>query len=667
YGGVACLPLSAKQHARLAAAVRAAKLPNARVERSGDWTLLRRPGALPGSADWTHQYADAANTVVSKDKLVRAPLGLLWFGGSSNASILPRHGHGPSEQVVGGRLFIEGPSSLRAQDVYTGRILWERELPGFGKPYDNTSHQPGANALGSNYSSAPDGVYAAYGGRCLWLDPATGETIAEFTLPPAEGEDKSPGWGFVSVCDDLLIAGASPMIFDGEQPIGVKDNWDATCSAQIVVLDRHSGEVLWARDARLAFRHNTICAGDGRLFCIDRLPDAVVAKLARRGKKPTTPPALIAMDLHTGRELWTTSEEIFGTWLSYSSRNGLLIEAGRPSRDMLTDEPGDRMRAYRADDGTVVWDKSFKYQGPPLLHGDTIITQAQAFNMLTGERLMRPDPLTGVACPWSFKRMYGCNTAIASEYLLTFRSGAAGFYDLAGDGGTGNIGGFKSGCTSNLIVADGVLNAPDYTRTCTCSYQNQTSLALVHMPDVEMWTFNSFDTGDAPIKRLGLNLGAPGDRRAADGTLWLEYPVVGGPSPKLQVSVTPDDARMFRRHSSRVSGEGLSWVAASGAVGITELRVRLVPEGAQPLTYTVSLHFSEPDEVEPGRRVFDVLVQGQPVITGLDVVAQAGGRLRGLVKTVEGVTVADELVVQLRPRPQGLPPVLCGLEVVAQE
>jgi len=25
---------------------------------------------------------------------------------------------------------------------------------------------------------------------------------------------------------------------------------------------------------------------------------------------------------------------------------------------------------------------------------------------------------------------------------------------------------------------------PHYTRTCTCSYQNQTSLALVHMPDV---------------------------------------------------------------------------------------------------------------------------------------------------------------------------------------
>ena len=49
---------------------------------------------LPGSADWTHEHADASNTRVSRDQLVKAPLGLLWFGGSSNEAILPRHGHG---------------------------------------------------------------------------------------------------------------------------------------------------------------------------------------------------------------------------------------------------------------------------------------------------------------------------------------------------------------------------------------------------------------------------------------------------------------------------------------------------------------------------------------------------------------------------------------------
>ena len=116
---------------------------------------------------------------------------------------------------------------------------------------------------------------------------------------------------------------------------------------------------------------------------------------------------------------------------------------------------------------------------------------------------------------------------------MTFRSGAAGYFDYCNDGGTGNFGGFRSSCTNNLIVAGGLLNAPDYTRTCTCLYQNQTSLAMIHMPEAEMWT--SFGTKEikGPIQRVGILLGAPGDRKAEDGTLWLEAPSVGGVSPAV--------------------------------------------------------------------------------------------------------------------------------------
>ena len=118
YGGAACLAMPADSYEEFAGWVAAAQLPNAEVKRAGEFTVLTREGALPGSGDWTHQYGDAANTGVSKDSLVRAPLGLLWFGGSSNVTILPRHGHGPPEHVVDGRLFIEGPESMRAMDVY---------------------------------------------------------------------------------------------------------------------------------------------------------------------------------------------------------------------------------------------------------------------------------------------------------------------------------------------------------------------------------------------------------------------------------------------------------------------------------------------------------------------------------------------------------------------
>ena len=46
-------------------------------------------------------------------------------------------------------------------------------------------------------------------------------------------------------------------------------------------------------------------------------------------------------------------------------------------------------------------------------------------------------------------------------------------YDLLTEAGTGNLGGFRSGCTSHLVVAVGVLNAPDSTRTWPfCTVRN---------------------------------------------------------------------------------------------------------------------------------------------------------------------------------------------------
>src|SRR5262249_3652853 len=160
------------------------------------------------------------------------------------------------------------------------------------------------------------------------------------------------------------------------------------------------------------------------------------------------------------------------------------------------------------------------------------------------------------------------------------------------------------GCTNNLVVASGVLTAPEYTRTCTCSYQNQTSLALVPMPDAEMWTYFGHAEPTGVIRRLGINFGAPGNRRAPDGTLWLEYPRAGGPSPRVQVMTNPASPDWFRRHSSWVQDGGLKWVGASGARGLTSAVVTLAPPpwpysfapSPDPLaervrTYTVRLHF----------------------------------------------------------------------------
>ena len=714
FGGVAVFTMQADVAKSLAVRLKD-RLTGAAWKTVGEVSLLVREGALPDSANWTHEHADAANTRVSQDKLVKAPLGLLWFGGSSNEAILPRHGHGPQPQVVDGRLFIEGVDLLRATDIYTGRILWEAKLPGLGNLYDNTAHQPGANASGTNYVATPDGIYVALGSECLKLNPATGRQMASYRLPPVPGANAAPLWGYLNVVDDYLVGGGDP-VFDASflrasskrppvasdddgfksktvppvKPVGpakpvesgkvaepakpvepadkaVKsENDNYSSSNRLVVFDRRSGKVIWTATARSGFRHNAICIGGGRMYCIDRLSGAQMSRLKRRGETPRFAPRLVVFDMSSGDEIWSTETDVFGTWLSYSVERDVLVESGRTARDTLSDEPKG-MRAYRGNSGSVLWtDRTL--DGPAMIHHDTILLAGSACELLTGAKRMREHPLTGESVEWTWSRNYGCNTPVASEHLLTFRSGAAGYFDFCNDGGTGNLGGFRSSCTNNLIVAGGVLSAPDYTRTCTCRYQNQTSLALVHMPEVETWTSFGALTPKQPIRRLGINLGAPGDRKSDNGTLWLEYPSAGGSSPSLTVKISPEKPAWFRRHSSQIDGPGLPWVAASGAQGLTSFDIKLGDADSPARRYTVRLHFAEPDDVQPGQRVFDVLLQGERVATDLDVVKEAGGRHRSLVKEFVGQMVAEELEIDFAPRAAAKTPrsILCGVEIVAE-
>jgi outer membrane protein assembly factor BamB len=675
YGGVACLPLAPKHRPVVVRLVSSDPiLAAARVRDAGPWLLLSREGGLPGAGQWTHEHADAANTRVSHDQLVKAPLGLLWFGGPGNQPILPRHGHGPQPQVIDGRLFLEGVDCLRCLDIYTGRLLWQVELPGLGKAYDNMAHQTGANANGTNYISTRDAIYVAHRNACLLLDPATGKTLRQFRLPLLPGEKEPPEWNYLSAIGDDLVAGCNPRSTDTKPKRPGSTPKAIPSSRYLAILDRHTGVVRRVVEARVrgnGFRHNAICAGNGRLFAIERPAEDQPQRLPKHTNPSSGSEArLIRVDLKSGGEVWSVHQEVFGTWLSYSEKYDILLESGRTARDSLWDEPRG-MRAYQGERGKVLWFRK-DYLGPAMIHGDWVLKNndpsagsGSACDLKTGAPIRRTDPLTGKLIDWSWVRTYGCNTPMASEHLLTFRSGAAGYFDLSGDGGTGNLGGFRSGCTNNLVVAGGVLAAPDYTRSCTCSYQLQTSLALVHDPEVEMWTYFGSRLIPGVVRDVGIKLGAPGGRKADDGTMWLEYPPVGGPSPRLPVRTTPAQPERFRFHSSLVEGSGPRWLTASGLKGLTALTIQLAGTETKERSYVVRLHFLEPDGLPAGRRRFSVSLQGKEVLHDLDISAEAGGPGRPLVKEIKGVLVGKELSVKLSPEGSSAGPVLCGVEVHA--
>ncbi len=612
YGGV--MHLLAKEDRRgLAEMINGMNLEQARVEVLPHSVAIRREGALPGSADWTHQYGNIANTVKSNDRRVKLPLGVLWFGGSSNMDVLPRHGHGPPEQVVGGRLFIQGMNCLSARDVYTGRVLWKREFQDLGtfdvyydstyenvplNPKYNQVHIPGANGRGTNYVVTDEAVYIVEGSVCHALDPATGRTVHQFHLPPSDSGDQEQ-WGYVGVYQDVLIGGLGFAMYRGRNDLSFESDQrlkssragfgskslDRAASAALVGFDRHSGKQLWQVEAKHSFWHNGIVAGREQIYCLDKNPQQIEEAMRRRGRSRPDSYRIVALDYRSGEVNWEVSDGIFGTWLGYSEEHDLLLQAGAKASDRLYAEVAQGMAVYAGTDGTLQWkNETLDYAGPCILHNDLIITNANSYSesagayyLKSGKPKLVKHPLTGKLQPWKITRAYGCNNIIASENLLTFRSGAAGFFDLLTNAGTGNLGGFKSGCTSNLVVANGVLNAPDYTRTCSCAYQNQTSLALVHMPEIDVWSVNtaaSVASSGERILGLGVNLGAPGDRRDPEGLLWLEHPTVAGASPPVSIELNPE-ARFFQHHSSAMKESDRPWVLASGVEGVSDMRVSL--------------------------------------------------------------------------------------------
>jgi PQQ-like domain/Malectin domain len=276
---------------------------------------------------------------------------------------------------------------------------------------------------------------------------------------------------------------------------------------------------------------------------------------------------------------------------------------------------------------------------------------------VVGERV---NPLTGVREPRAIVKSYGCDGGFDYGLMFTMRSGTAAYYDKRIESGTIHISGPRSGCTNSIIPANGLLNVPYFYQGCTCSYPLPVGLALYHMPaEYEQWTVWGPGKPQA-IQRLGINLGAPGDRVTDSGTLWLDYPVVGGPSPELAVTVEPENATPFYHHSLWIEGGiGWPWVAASGLTGVSSVRI----DGLKKSEYTVRLYFAESDTVDSGQRVFDVSLQGQPVIESLDIVSETGGRMRSLVWEFHNVTADGSLKVTLHAS-NGIP-TLSGIELIA--
>ena len=420
-------------------------------------------GPLEGAGQWTHQYADAANTCCSTDSVVQGPLGMAWFR-DSDLDSPSRHGRGPAPLFMDGRLFVEGTNAIRAVDAYNGRRLWEYPLPNILKPY-HAEHLVGTAGTNSNFCITKDGLYVRVGKSCLRLDAVTGKKLGEFEAPQADS--KPAPWGYIACDQGLLFGSLADTRHVVKYAYGKSDmNQLFTESTALFAHDAVTGKPKWSYNAKPSIRHNAIAIGGGKVYLIDR-PLAAKDLLGGDKEKKHPPGELVALDAATGKELWRSKDNVYGTMLALSTASDTLLMSYQATRFKLPSEVGGRLAAFKASSGERRWDIEAKYITRPLINGKTIYAEGGAWDVLTGAKR-----------DFVFKRSYGCGQMAGSTNLMVFRSATLAYFDLLSPKGVIDYGGIRPGCWINAIPAGGMVLIPDATAGCQCSYLNQAWIAL---------------------------------------------------------------------------------------------------------------------------------------------------------------------------------------------
>jgi outer membrane protein assembly factor BamB len=412
--------------------------PGASVREAGDFVLLARSGPLPGAADWSHAQANAASTGASEDGFIRSPMAVLWFDAAQRWHKYPGQ---VQVRVAGGRLVLCEEGVLRAVDVYTGRYMWEIEVPLGVKPLTDSDAREAVRYArhrqwGPEASLAPttqlvaveDAIYLSWGTQCLVYDPTTGAHVETIELP----QDLQAPWANLRVYKDYLLGSSGP---------------------HLVCVKRRSGELVWR--AKLARAALSLAVGGDKVFC------AEVAD-ARHGEDETQDGSMFALDLASGERLWQRKG---GAPLRYSPALDLVVTPvafyrgvdGQPL-PRTSESPGERL---------VVQGGGLPKTGlPGVIAGHRLLTGDEQ-NLRVYE-IPSGDPL-GKPLSWTRR---GCTGTRASRYLLTtrYRSNSA-WIDLESGQITPFLG-LRPGCSvnNNLYPANGVLNMPNLTAGCTCNF-----------------------------------------------------------------------------------------------------------------------------------------------------------------------------------------------------
>jgi len=446
----------------------------------GSWFFYRRP-ALVGAGEWTHQYGNPDNTSCSQDELVRGELQVSWWGDPGPRPMPDRGPRNPAPVSRDGRLFVQGDRVLFGLDAYNGSILWSRSAPELRRanlPRDC-----------SNMAAAGNRLLLAHGRYCLALDGDTGRRVQRYNIP-FDLEPTTHDWGYLAHLPNLIIGSR---VRSSARYLGDEGEWYEDYAAEQVSrvtsdrlfgVDPDSGKGRWEYKGG-AILNSTITVGDEMIFLIEsRASNAVAAAGAQLPPEALTDTHLVALDLRTGRPLWSKAHDFspcqFMTYLVYS-RNTVVVTGTDKNKNFHTFAFNAPAASPQGDvnllaaGGQVLWSESHKedkghhsgHLQHPVVIDNIFYSDQRAFNLTTGETVRKDLP-----------ERRGCGTMSAARHALFFRHHYHSMWDLDSNRRT-QFEGVRSGCWLTLIPAGGLLLAPESSAGCSCTHPIQTSMGFV--------------------------------------------------------------------------------------------------------------------------------------------------------------------------------------------
>jgi hypothetical protein len=519
---------------------------------------------------------------------------------------------------------------------------------------------------------------------CQALDAATGRVKHTFETPvSSDGIERA--WAYVAN-DGRQLFGTSTIRQELEEKMRRRGITVSSQTDGLFAYDIDNQNLQWVYRGENIL-HTTIAISPEHLFFIEStLTSEQRQELYRRDKgdlKDLTGEAAtkaeeemkaldmrkaVCLDRITGEKLWeqpvdvtdTTNISAGGGSLTVIYSDGCLLLCGANAnghywKQFLSGEFEKRkLIVLEAATGKLLWSKNANYMNRPAVINEFVYAEPWAFELKTGTAKQRQHPVTGKADDWQFSRPgHHCGIITATPNMMFFRSGFIGYYDLYKDSGTQHFAGQRLGCWINAIPGNGLVMIPEASAGCVCQFSIASTVVMEPKSTQSAWGILSAVGPSTPVKRLGINLGGPGDRMDGEKKEWLGYP---RPLAVGRLEFVFDLQQRLGVGGSWISNNEESvdcgnisppWIFASAVTQLEHFETVLLgpedistyPSGAK---YNVKLYFvdTDPNDV----RSLPVQFQGKSMAGSVHELSDGNRKTKVVVREFQGIDVDGKLI-----------------------